>query len=68
MQLNPEAQENLAILRKFFEVPDDCRDPKAYLKKRRALAHKLYNATVGQDSMITVDSPPPSRFDLKSQN
>lgn len=46
--LTPDAERNFEMLREFFTVPEGCADPQAFLRKRRALAKTLYDATQGQ--------------------
>jgi hypothetical protein len=46
--LTTDAERNLEMLREFFAVPEGCADPQAFLRKRRALAQTLYDATQGQ--------------------
>ena len=56
--LSPEAVRNLEMLREFFEVPENCSDPQTFLRNRRALATRLYEATGGQSEVVPANAVP----------
>src|SRR3989344_2074058 len=60
--LSSEARRNLEMLEDFFRVPADCNNPKEFLRKRRALAIKLYVATQTQVPASSL----PQRYDPKT--
>jgi hypothetical protein len=56
--LSSEAVRNLEMLRDFFQVPENCSDPQTFLRKRRALATKLYEATQEQSEVVPANAVP----------
>ncbi len=59
MNLSPEAQHNLDMLKEFFTVPDTCSEPQVFLRKRLALADRLYQATQSDVQVEPANAFPP---------
>ena len=62
LDLDSEAIRNAKMLKKFFEVPPVCSDPKAFMKKRRVLAQEIYKETLSLFEVQPTDAWPP-RYD-----
>lgn len=56
--LSPKAIRNLERLTAFFQVPENCSDPQTFLRERRELATKSYNATQGQSEVVPASATP----------
>ena len=63
--LSPEALQNLGMLREFFAVPENCSNPRAFLKGRRELAERLYATTQGTSVVEPANAIPP-KYDPKT--